>query len=78
MVSADMEKSFKVLATQMTELKMNGVEKLDPTNPRLKELLGCIYLIYTWNCIANSVWDSVVGDVFKAQTVDVIIYKCNI
>ena len=41
-VSADMEKSFKVLAECMTELKMDKVEKLDPKNMKLVAFLGLL------------------------------------
>ncbi|CAL1166498.1 unnamed protein product [Cladocopium goreaui] len=41
-VSSNMEKSFKVLAECMTELKMDKVEKLEPQNVKLVALVGKI------------------------------------
>jgi len=41
-VSSNMEKSFKVLAECMTELKMDKVEKLEPQNVKLVAFLGLL------------------------------------
>jgi hypothetical protein len=41
-VAGKLEKSFKLLATYLTELKMDGIEKLDPKNAKLVGFLGCI------------------------------------
>ncbi len=45
-----MEKSFKKLATFLTTLKMDGIEKLDPKNAKLVEFLDCTHVISLLLC----------------------------
>ena len=45
-VAGKLEKTFKLLATYLTELKMDGIEKLDPKNAKLVGFLGIFRYIY--------------------------------